>query len=116
MEFTKIQLTQKEFYYPWNRTLVICPIPVLSWNHLTTTGDRTTDKFLRHPSLEGFPGGISLEININRRRGDVDRLLHPTLRGLHLQTLAKEAESLKDPNILTRKGEEVNIFFFFFYI
>ena len=101
------QLAQTEFYYAWNQTLVICPIPVLSWNHRTTIGDQTTDKFLRLPSLEGFPGGISLEININPRRGgDVDRLRHPSLRGLHLQTLAKEAESQKDPNSLTRRGEE----------
>ena len=102
-----IQLAEKEFCYPWNQTLVVCPIPVLSWNRPTTAGDRTTDKLLRLPSLDEFPGEISLEININPSRGgDVDRPLHPPLPGLHLQTLAKETESQKDPNILTRKGQE----------
>ena len=116
MEFTNNSASSKKVYYPWNRTLVICPIPVLSWNCPKTTRDRTTDKFLRLPSMEGFQGGVSLEININPRRGgDVDRLLHPPLRCLHLQTLAEEAESKKDPNILTRRGEE-DIFLFFFCI
>ena len=70
----------------------------------------TTDKLYRLPSLDVFPGGISLEVNINPRRGgDVDRPLHPPLLGLHLQTLAKEAESQKDPNILTRKGEDIHL-------
>ena len=60
-----------------------------------------------HPGGNSIPGAMSLEKNINPRRGgDVDRPLHPPLLGLHLQTLAKEAESQKDPNILTRKGEE----------
>ena len=27
-----INLTQVEFYFSWNRTLVTCPIPVLLWN------------------------------------------------------------------------------------
>ena len=59
----------------------------------------------RLPSLDVFPGGISLEININPRRGgDVDCPLYLPLLGLLLQ--AKEAESQNDPNILTRKGEE----------
>ena len=44
------QLAQKEFYYPWNRTLVICPIPVLSWNR-PTTGDQKTD--VAQTSLSG---------------------------------------------------------------
>ena len=67
-------------------------------NRPTTSGDRTTDKLLRLPSLNVLPEGISLEININPRRGgDVDCLLHPPLRGLHLQILTKEAESQKDP-------------------
>ena len=30
MQFRTQLITQKECYYPWNRTLVICPIPVLS--------------------------------------------------------------------------------------
>ena len=80
---------------------------MLLLNRLTTNGDRTTDKLYRLPSLDVFPRGISLEVNINPRRGgDVERPLHPPLLGLHLQTLAKEAESQKDPNFLTRKGEE----------
>ena len=36
----------------------------------------------------------------------VDCPLHPPLLGLHRQTLTKGAESQKDPNFLTRKGEE----------
>ena len=47
-----------------------------------------------------FPEGISLERkhkSMKRRRrrrsGDVDRLLHPPLLGVHLQTLAKEEEN-----------------------
>ena len=112
------QLAQKEFYFPWNRTLVLCPTPVLLWNCPRATGDRTTDKLLRLPSLDIFPGWISLEININARRGgDVDSLLHPPLRGLHLQTLTKEAESQKDPNILTSRGEEdINLLLLFLYL
>ena len=66
------------------------------------------DKLLRLPSLDIFPGGISQEMNINLRTGDVDRLLHPPLQGLHLQTLTKEAESQQDPNILTRRGEDIH--------
>ena len=39
-------------------------------------GDWTTDKLYRLPSLDVFPGGISLEVNINPRRGgDIDRPL-----------------------------------------
>ena len=101
------QLAKKVFYFPWNRTLVICSTSVLYWSCPTTTGDRMTDKLLRLPSLDIFPGGISLEININpRREGDVDHLLHPPFLGMHLQTLTKEAESRKDRNILTRRGED----------
>ena len=66
--------------------------------------------FHRLPSLDVFPGGISLEVNISPRRGgDVDRLLRPPLLGLHLQTLAKEAESKKDPNILIRREEDIHL-------
>ena len=62
----------------------------------TTTGDRTTDKLLRLPSLDIFSGGISLEININPRRGgDVDPLLHSPLRDLHLQTPQKKQKVRK---------------------
>ena len=118
MEFTNNPTSSKRVLLSWNRALVVCPTPVLSWNRPTTTGDRTTDKFLRLPSLDVFLERISLEIYINPRRGgDVDRLLLPPLRGLHLQTLAKEAESQKDPNILTGRGEkDTYIFFFFFFI
>ena len=41
----------KESYFPWNQTLVTCPILVLFWNCPITTGDGTTDK-LRLPSLD----------------------------------------------------------------
>ena len=68
----------KRVLLPLERTSVICPIPVLSSSRLTTTGDRTTDKLHRLPSLVIFPGGTSLERNISPKRGeDVDRLLHP---------------------------------------
>ena len=98
--WSSLIITQKEFYYPWNWTLVICLIPVLLSNHLTTTGDQTTDKLYRLPSLDIFPGWINLEVNISPRRGgDIDRPLHPPLLGPHLQTLAKETESQKDPNL-----------------
>ena len=97
MKFRTQLITHKE-------TFVICPIAVLSSSHLTTTGDRTTNKPNRLPSLYIFPEGTNLERNISPRRGgDVDCLLHPPLLSLHLQTLAKEAESQKDLNILTRK-------------
>ena len=79
---------------------MICLIPVLLSNHLTATGDQTTDKLFRLPSLDIFPGWINLEVNISPRRGgDIDRPLHPPLLGLHLQTLAKETESQKDSNL-----------------
>ena len=98
--WSSLIITQKEFYYPWNWTLVICLIPVLLSNHLTTTGDKTTDKLYRLPSLDIFPGWINLEVNISPRRGgDIDHPLHPPLLGLHLQTPAKETESQKDPNL-----------------
>ena len=87
MKFRTQQITQKQFFYPWNRTLVVCPISVLSSSCLTTTGDPTTDKSHRLPSLDIFPERTSLEGNISPRRGeDVDRLLQPPLLGLHLQT------------------------------
>ena len=54
-----------------------------------------------------FPGGISLKVNINLRRGgDVDRLLHPPLQDL---TLTREAEDQKDPKILTRREEDIHL-------
>ena len=90
-----ISLTRVEFYFPWNWTLVTCPTPVLLWNLPTTTGDWTTD-FSRLPSLDVLPGGISLEINTKARRGgDVDRPLHPSLRGLHLQTRRRKSKRSK---------------------
>ena len=46
MKFRTQQITQEEFYYPWSRTSVIFPIPVLSLNLLITTGYRTTDRLL----------------------------------------------------------------------
>ena len=102
MEFTSNSASSKRVLLPLEPDF-----SNMSWNCPTTTGDRTTDKLLRLLSLDAFPGGISLEININLRRGgDLDRCLHPPLPGLHLQTLAKEAASQKDPNFLTRKGEE----------
>ena len=56
-----------------------------------------TDKF-RLPSLVGDPGGISLDTNIDQRRGvDGDQSLHPPLQLLHLQTLKRESQ--KDLNI-----------------
>ena len=61
------------------------------------------DKF-RLPSLVGDPGGISLETNIDQRRGgDGDQPLHPPLQLLRLQTL--ERESRKDLNIPIRREE-----------
>ena len=101
-----INLMLKESYFPWNQTLVTCPILVLFWNRPITTGDRTTDK-LRLPSLVICPGGISLKLNIEvRRGGDVDCLLHPPLLDLYLLTLAKKAEDRKDQNILIRREKE----------
>ena len=77
---------------------VVIKLPGNNW--------RSDNKLYTLPSLDIFPGGISLEVNINPRRGgNLDYPLHPLL-GLHLQTLTKEAESQKDPNFLTRKGEE----------
>ena len=100
-------ITQKEFYYPWNWTLMICLIPVLLSNHLTTTGDQTTDKLYRLPSLDVFPGWINLEVNISPRRGgDIDRPLHPPLLGLHLQTLAKKQKVKK---ILTYRSSSSSL-------
>ena len=105
--WSSLIITQKEFYYPLEPDLVICLIPVLLSNCLATTGDQTTNKLYTLPSLDVFPGGISLEVNINPRRGgNLDYPLHPPLLGLHLQILTKEAESHKDPNFLIRKGEE----------
>ena len=90
------QLAQKEFYFPWNRTLVICSTSVLYWSCPTTTGDRMTDKLLRLPSLDIFPGGISLEININpRREGDVD----------HLFTSSLSRSASSDPHERSRKSK-----------
>ena len=64
-------------------------------------------------SLSGrSPGGISIEININLRKGgDVDRSLHPPPLNLHLQTFAENRKS-KDPDSLTRKEKKIYIFFF----
>ena len=62
-----------------------------------------TDKF-RLPSLVGDPGGISLDTNIDQRRGGYGaRPLHPPLQILHLKTLEREIR--KDLNILIRRGE-----------
>ena len=58
------------------------------------------DKFIRLPSLVGDPGGISLETNIDQRRGG-DWPLHPPLQLTHLQILARESQ--KDLNIPTRR-------------
>ena len=92
--WSSLIITQKEFYYSLEPDLVICLIPVLLSNRLATTGDPTIDKLYTLPSLDVFPGGIKLEVNINPRRGgDLDYPLHPPLLGLHLQTLTKEAES-----------------------
>ena len=105
MEFTNNN--SKRVLLPLEPDLSKMSDPNVVIESLTTNGDRTTDKLYRLPSLDVFPRGISLEVNINPRRGgDVERPLHPPLLGLHLQTLAKEAESQKDPNFLTRKGEE----------
>ena len=65
-------------------------------------------QFSQTSSLDVFPGGISLETNTNLRNGgDVDRILHAPLRGLHLQTLAKESQ--KDPNIPTRREKDIRL-------
>ena len=100
-------LVHLEFCFLWNQTLVTCPTPVLWLNCQTTTWGQTitmiiTDKF-RLPFLIGDPGGIRLESNIDRRRGDRDQPLHPPLQLLHLQTL--ERESRKDLNIPIRRQE-----------
>ena len=49
MKFRTQLITQKEFYYPWSRTSIICPIPVLSSSLLATTGDQTINKLHRLP-------------------------------------------------------------------
>ena len=56
----------------------------------TANGDRTLQT-----SLSGrIPIGISLEVNINLRKGgDVDRSLHPLSLKLHLQTFAENRKS-----------------------
>ena len=73
------------------------------------TGDRTTDRLYRLPSLDVFPGGISLEVNINPRRGeDVD--LHPPLLGLHLQTLATKQKVKKIQKFSQEKEKKIYIF------
>ena len=62
-----------------------------------------TDKF-KLPSLVGDPGGISLDTNIDQRRGRYgDQPLHPPLQILHLKTLEREIQ--KDLNILIKRGE-----------
>ena len=62
-----------------------------------------TDKF-RLPSLVGDPGGISLDTNIDQRRGGYgDQPLRLPLQILHLKTLEREIR--KDLNILIRRGE-----------
>ena len=62
-----------------------------------------TDK-IRLPSLVEDPGEISLEKNIDTRKGgDGDRSLHPSLQLSHLQTIARE--SLEDLNIPVRRKE-----------
>ena len=100
----EIQNPTNNSIYPWSRTSVICLIPVLSLNLLTTTGDRTTDRL---HILDMSPGGTSPEENISLRRGgDIDHLLPPPLLGHHLQTLVNAVESIKDPNNLTGKEEE----------
>ena len=73
---------------------VVIEPPVNNWRS-------DNDKLHRLLSLDVFLGGISLEVNIfPRRGGDVNCPLHPPLLGLHLQTLAKEAENQKDPNTI----------------
>ena len=62
-----------------------------------------TDKF-RLPSLVGDPGGISLDTNIDQRRGGYgDQPVRPPLQILHLKTLEREIR--KDLNIFIRRGE-----------
>ena len=65
----------------------------------TTNGDRTNirqqmeiGQQTLQTSLSGrIPGGISLEVNINLRKGeDVDCSLHPPPLNLHLQTFAEK--------------------------
>ena len=80
----------------------------MSSSLLATTGDRTIDKLQRLPFLDLSPGGTSPEGNISLRRGgDIDHHLPPPLLGHHLQTLGRE--SLKAPNICTRKEKEDQI-------
>ena len=101
-------LVHLKFCFPWNQILVTCPTRVSSLNRRTTTGGQTitmiiTEKF-RLPSLVGDPGGISLDTNIDQRRGGYgDQPLHPPLQILHLKTLEREIR--KDLNILIRRGE-----------
>ena len=55
----------------------------------TTNGDRTTD-FADFP-LWTYSRGISLEININLRKGgDIDRSLHSPPLNQHLQTFTEK--------------------------
>ena len=62
-----------------------------------------TDK-TRLPSLVEDPGGISLEKNIDTRKGgDRDWPLHPPLQLFHLHTLARD--SLEDLNIPVKREE-----------
>ena len=99
------QIPREEYYYPLSRTSAICPIPVLSLNHRTVTGDWTIDK---HPVLDISLEETSRKENTNLRRGgDIDCLLLPPLLDHHLQTLVSAVESLKDPNnLIGREAED----------
>ena len=82
-----------------NPSVVIEP-PGNNWR-----SDNNNDNYkFRLPSLVRDPGGISLETNIDQRRGgDGDQPLHPPLQLFHLPTL--ERESQKDLNIPIRREE-----------
>ena len=75
-------------------------------NNWRSDNNNNNDNYrqIRLPSLVKDPRGISLEKNIDTRRGeDGDRPLHPPLQLTHLQTLARE--SLEDLNIPVRREE-----------
>ena len=66
-----------------------------------------TDKF-RLPSLVGDPGGISLDTNIDQRRGGYgDQPVHPPLQILHPKTLEREIR--KDLNIFIRREGDIHL-------
>ena len=90
---TQLQ-AQKVFFYPWSRTSVIFPTPMLSSSHLPATGDHTTNNFYRLLFLDGSLGGTSSEGNISLRKG-VDRCLAPPLLGQYLQTRKRKSKRSK---------------------